>query len=61
MKMVEEIFRKILNSKNGDYIIQAQTFADMKPSGWKNIPLNNQDNLPIDISVEASINIILLY
>jgi len=32
--MVEEIFNEILNSQDGDYIIQVQVLADMKPSGW---------------------------
>ena len=33
--MVEEIFKEILNSEDGDYIVQAQVLAYMKPSGWK--------------------------
>jgi hypothetical protein len=32
--MREEIFRKILNSKDGDYILKAQVLAAMKPNGW---------------------------
>jgi hypothetical protein len=32
--MVEEIFKEILNSEDGDYIVQAQVLACMKPSGW---------------------------
>ncbi len=34
MKIREDIFRRILNSKDGNYIIQAQVLAGMKPSGW---------------------------
>jgi hypothetical protein len=30
----EKIFNIILLSKDGDYIIQAQMLADMKPAGW---------------------------
>ncbi len=30
----EEIFRLILSSSDGDYIIQAATLAAMKPLGW---------------------------
>jgi|PlaIllAssembly_1097288.scaffolds.fasta_scaffold398111_1 heptaprenylglyceryl phosphate synthase len=32
--MSEKIFREILNSKDGDYIIRAQILAAMKPKGW---------------------------
>jgi hypothetical protein len=32
--MVEEIFDAILDSREGDYIIQAQVLAIMKPTGW---------------------------
>jgi hypothetical protein len=34
MGVVQEVFNKILNSKDGDYIFQAQVLADMKPKGW---------------------------
>jgi hypothetical protein len=30
----EEIFLKILDSSNGDYAVQAQILACMKPLGW---------------------------
>jgi hypothetical protein len=32
--MTEEIFNEILDSSDGDYIIQAQVLAIMKPAGW---------------------------
>jgi hypothetical protein len=32
--MVEEIFKEILKSQDGDYIIQAQILTSMKPIGW---------------------------
>jgi hypothetical protein len=32
--MVEEIFNEILNSTDGDYVIQVQVLAVIKPSGW---------------------------
>jgi hypothetical protein len=32
--MIEEIFNTILNSQDGDYIIQAYVLAGMKPAGW---------------------------
>jgi len=31
---VEEIFEAILDSTDGDYIIQTQILAAMKPAGW---------------------------
>ena len=30
----EEIFEAILDSQDGDYIIEAQVLASMKPTGW---------------------------
>ena len=30
----EEIFEAILDSQDGDYIIEAQVLAIMKPTGW---------------------------
>jgi hypothetical protein len=32
--MIEEIFNEILETQDGDYIIQAQVLALMKPAGW---------------------------
>jgi hypothetical protein len=32
--MLEEIFFEILNSSDGDYVIQAMVLAEMKPNGW---------------------------
>jgi hypothetical protein len=32
--MLEEIFHEILISEDGDYVVQAQMLADMKPVGW---------------------------
>ncbi len=32
--MVEAIFNAILNSQDGDYIVQVRVLAAMKPSGW---------------------------
>jgi hypothetical protein len=32
--MNEEIFVEILKSTDGDYAIQAQVLAGMKPTGW---------------------------
>jgi hypothetical protein len=32
--LFEEIFKEILESQDGDYILQAQVLADMKPTGW---------------------------
>ena len=32
--MLEEIFIEILNAQSGDYVIQAQIIAEMKPTGW---------------------------
>lgn len=32
--MLEEIFNLILDSPDGDYAIQAQILASMKPEGW---------------------------
>jgi len=32
--MVEEIFDSILKSEVGDYSLQAQVLAGMKPTGW---------------------------
>ena len=32
--MLEEIFDLILDSSDGDYVIQAQILASMKPEGW---------------------------
>jgi hypothetical protein len=32
--MLEEIFIEILNSPDGDYVIQAIVLAEMKPKGW---------------------------
>ena len=33
--MLEEIFIEILNSPDGDYVIQAIVLAEMKPHGWQ--------------------------
>jgi hypothetical protein len=30
----EEIFEAMLDSLDGDYIIEAQVLASMKPTGW---------------------------
>jgi hypothetical protein len=30
----EEIFDAMLDSQDGDYIIEAQVLASMKPTGW---------------------------
>jgi hypothetical protein len=30
----EKIFQEILESKDGNYIVQAQILANMKPEGW---------------------------
>jgi hypothetical protein len=30
----EEIFQAILDSQDGDYIIEAKVLAIMKPTGW---------------------------
>jgi hypothetical protein len=30
----EEIFEAMLDSQDGDYIIEAQVLASMKPTGW---------------------------
>jgi hypothetical protein len=30
----EELFQAILDSQDGDYIIEAQVLAIMKPIGW---------------------------
>ena len=32
--MLEEVFIEILNSLDGDYVIQAIVLAEMKPNGW---------------------------
>ena len=32
--MVEAIFNAILNSQDGDYIVQVRVLSAMKPSGW---------------------------
>ncbi len=32
--MVEEIFDLVLESFEGDYILQVQVLAGMKPTGW---------------------------
>ena len=33
--MIEEkIFKEILESKDGNYVVQAQILASMKPEGW---------------------------
>ena len=34
---VEEIFEAILDSTDGDYIIQTQILAAMKPAGWQKV------------------------
>jgi|PlaIllAssembly_1097288.scaffolds.fasta_scaffold2287190_2 hypothetical protein len=33
--MVEEIFEEILDSSDGDYVIQAVVLSKMKPAGWR--------------------------
>jgi heptaprenylglyceryl phosphate synthase len=33
--MSEAVFEAILNSSDGDYCIQAQILAAMKPEGWR--------------------------
>ncbi len=30
----ELLLNQILESQNGDYVLQAQTLAKMKPDGW---------------------------
>jgi hypothetical protein len=32
--MIEEIFNEILNSQDGNYILQVQVLAVIKPMGW---------------------------
>ena len=32
---IEEIFEAILDSTDGDYVIQTQILAAMKPAGWQ--------------------------
>jgi hypothetical protein len=32
--MVEEIFKKMLDNEDGDYVFKAQVLAAMKPNGW---------------------------
>jgi hypothetical protein len=32
--MLDEIFEEILKSQNGDYAVQAEILAAMKPKGW---------------------------
>jgi hypothetical protein len=34
ISMVEEIFDLVLECFEGDYILQAQVLAGMKPAGW---------------------------
>jgi hypothetical protein len=31
---IEEIFEAILDSSDGDYVIQSQILAMMRPAGW---------------------------
>jgi hypothetical protein len=38
--MNEEIFELILDSPDGDYIIQAIVLAAMKPAGWECVSSN---------------------
>jgi len=32
--MIEEIFNELLDSPDGDYILNVQLLAIMKPAGW---------------------------
>ncbi len=32
--MLEEVFSEIIASSDGDYAVQAQIVAQMKPQGW---------------------------
>jgi len=34
MTVKDAIFKAILHAKNGDYVLQAQLLAAMKPEGW---------------------------
>jgi heptaprenylglyceryl phosphate synthase len=34
MTAEQAVFKAILNAKDGDYILQAQLLAAMKPNGW---------------------------